>query len=136
MIILKLPTVKRSGWGGGKGKNKSGDQYLIGYATGVLFKSYNTHIAFINREGGLSATLDWKYSRTTTAYFRAFSQKYAPSNIVDSVSQWCDDDEILERVNLSVFIINHPVYKDTYLGKWAQEQMKTLPPEEILPYVI
>lgn len=64
--------------------NPAANQFIIEVNNGVIFQSYNSVIAFYNKNNGkVYVTEDWDYSNTTRKHFYIFLRDYckACSNI-------------------------------------------------------
>ena len=57
--------------------NPAANQFIIEVNNGVIFQSYNSVIAFYNKNNGkVYVTEDWDYSNTTRKHFYIFLRDY------------------------------------------------------------
>lgn len=57
--------------------NPAANQFIIKVNNGVIFQSYNSVIAFYNKNNGkVYVTKDWDYSNTTRKHFYIFLRNY------------------------------------------------------------
>lgn len=52
------------------------NQYLIKNGKEIIFQSYNSEIAKIDKEGNLTLGQDWDYSKTTLKHLYLFLEDY------------------------------------------------------------